>query len=131
MGARCLLRTDNLLISLLQSNQDSDPPSLTIGEGLPHVHGKLVTRIQLQSGHFIDLAELILGVVTAYEEEDKAKHHSKRYKTVTNFLERVQCFGIYTSVFSKSQPKWVANLVGYQTLIIQVLQSSYDNNWLG
>jgi len=39
------------------------------------VPGKLVNRIQ--SGHFIDLAELLpdkLGVLAAYEEGETAKH---------------------------------------------------------
>jgi len=58
---------------ILQSNQDPNPPPLMIGEGLPPVPGKLVDRIQ--SGHFIDLAELLpdrLGVLAAYEEEETA-----------------------------------------------------------
>jgi len=82
---------------ILQSNH---PPPLTIGEGLPPVPGKLVNRIQ--SSHFIDLAELLpdrLGVVIAYEEET-AKHYSRKYKTVTDILEWVQCFGIYTAIIS-------------------------------
>ena len=88
---------DSELDAVLQSNQDSNPPPLMIGEGLPPVPGKLVNRIQ--SGHFIDLAELLpdrLGVITAYEEEEKAKQYSRRHKTVTNILEWVQCWNLHS-----------------------------------
>ena len=37
-------------------------------------------------------------------------------------MEWVQCFGIYVAIISCSKPKRVANLIGYQSIIIGASQ---------
>ena len=50
---------------------------------------------------------------------------------MSSIIEWIQCFGIYTAVLSKSQPHRVADLLGYQTLILQAYMEFRGDRWLG
>lgn len=104
---------------------------MTIGKGLPPVPGKLITKIE--SGQFIELAEFRpdrLGI-TAASDDDGSKASKSKNNLITSITEWIQCFGIYTAVLSKFQPHRVADLLGYQTLILQAYMEFCGDHWLG
>jgi len=107
-----------------------EPQPVTIGEGLSPILGKLVRRIG--SGQFIELSELLpdsLGAANSLSETD-----SKALKAATklnlSIIKWVQSFEIYMAILSKSQPHRVADLLGYQTLILQAYQKFRGDFWL-
>ena len=51
-------------------------------------------------------------------------------KPTLSIIEWVQSFRIYTAILSKSQPHRVADLLGYQTLILQAHQEFKGDFWL-
>ena len=112
------------------------PPStpqleLTIGEGLPPVPGKLITK--LESGQFIESAELQpdrLGI-TAASDDDGSKASKSKNNPITSITEWIQCFGIYTAVLLMFQLHRVADLLGYQRLILQSYMEFRGDHWLG
>ena len=113
------------------STPQLEPQAMTIGEGLPPVPGKLIKKIE--SGQFIELAELLpdrLGF-TAASDDDGPKASKSKNKPIASIIEWIQCFGTYTAVLSKSQPHRVADLLGYQTLILQAYMEFRGDRWLG
>lgn len=101
---------------------------LTIGKGLPPVPGKLITKIE--SGQFIESAELQpdrLGI-TAASDNDGSK---SKNNPITSITEWIQCFGIYTTVLLMFQLRRVADLLDYQTLILQSYMEFRGDHWLG
>ena len=81
----------------------------------------------------IALAELLpdrLGI-TAASDDDGPKASKSKNKPIASIIEWIQCFGIYTAVLSKSQPHRVADLLGYQTLILQAYMEFRGDRWLG
>ena len=74
---------------------------VSIGTGLPPVPKKLVTRIQ--AGEYIDMAELLpdrLGISAGPVAKDDKQSSKPKRRQVTNILEWIQCFGIYSAVLT-------------------------------
>ena len=44
---------------------------------------------------------------------------SQKIQEVTDIIEWVQCFSIFTAIIHRSQPERTPDLLGYQNLIIQ------------
>ena len=61
---------------------------------------------------------------------DSSLHRSKG-KLVTSILEWVQCFSLYTAIISKKQPDRVADLLAYQSLIIDAHREYKGDYWSG
>lgn len=49
---------------------------------------------------------------------------------VDNIIDWIQCFGIYIAVLSRSAPDLVADLLGYQSLIISASQYRHAGRWV-
>ena len=77
---------------------------------------KLIEKIK--AGKFVDMSELLCDHMGALENEDHQKSVKPKRCNVTNVLEWARCFALYTSILSRKQPQRVADLLGYQSLII-------------
>ena len=105
---------------------------LSIGAGLPPVPKKLVVHIQ--AGEYINMAELLpdhLGISTSPTNRDEKQTTKLKRRQVTNILEWVQCFGIYTAVLTLKQPNRIQDLLGYQALIVEACMEYNCEAWLG
>ena len=60
---------------------------------------------------------------------DRRANKTKLSK-VDNIIDWIQCFGIYIAVFSHSAPDRVADLLGYQSLIISASQYHRAGRWV-
>ena len=106
--------------------------SVTIGAGIPPIPAKLVQRIE--AGNFIEMGELLperLQITNTNTDVEGTISSKAKYKPVTNIIDWTQCFGLYVAVLSRSQPERVADLLGYQTLIIQAYREYDGDCWLG
>ena len=126
---------DHLGIIGEQTPPHTDPEEptavLSIGVGLPPVPCKLVKRIQ--AGEFIDMAELLLdhlGIRAGTTDKDEKASKLKRCQ-VTNILEWVQCYSIYTAVISAKSPERTQDMLGYQALIVEACMEYEGDSWLG
>jgi len=54
----------------------------------------------------------------------------KHIPEITNIMEWVQCFGIYVAIISYAKPKCVADLIGYQSIIIGASQIDREGKWV-
>ena len=63
---------------------------------------------------------------TSSEKDDKSNKAKRR---VTNILEWVQCFALYTAVIAKKQPNRVQDLLGYQALIVDAHMEYGDQGY--
>ena len=115
---------------LLPSSRNHQP--VTIGEGLLPIPGKLVKKIE--SGLYVELGELLPDYLNAINAMGDIADAPRAYEPVTrptlSIIEWVQSFGIYTAILSKSKPHQVADLLGYQTLILQAHQEFQGDFWL-
>ena len=105
--------------------------ALSIGAGLPPVPCKIVKRIQ--SGEFIDMAELLpdrLGIRAGTTEKDDKAPRLKR-RQVTSILEWIQCYSIYTAVVCAKCPERIQDMLGYQALIMEACMEYEGDSWLG
>ena len=101
-----------------------------IASGLPSIPAKLVKRIQ--EGQFVEMAELSsmqLGSSDTLDEE-QSKGSKLKLHEVTNIVEWVQCFGTYIAIICRTEPHRIADLIGYQNLIIQSHQKYQQGHWL-
>ena len=108
-----------------------EPQPVTVGKGLPPISGKLVKKIE--SGQFINLGELLpdcLSTANAMGDTDTSRAHKPATRLISSIIEWIQSFGMYTAILSKSQPHWVADLLGYQTLKLQAYQEFRGDSWL-
>ena len=102
--------------------------------GLPPVPKKLAARIH--SWDFVEMADLLpdrMGVSPRFKEDDSEEKGKKPVKKrqVTNILEWVQCFGIYTAVVAEKFPNKVHDLMGYQALILEANMEYEGGTWMG
>ena len=79
------------------------------------------------------MAELLpdrLGIWAGTTDKDKKAPKLKRCQ-VTNILEWVQCYSIYTAVISAKSPERTQDLLGYQALIVEACMEYEGDSWLG
>ena len=99
---------------------------VNIGAGRPPVPLWLAKKIE--SGAFIEVADLLperLG------EKQKDAHRTKRQKRSLTILEWLQCFSTYVSVVARKHPERIADLMGYQSLIIEASMEYKGDCWAG
>ena len=105
-------------------------PPVLISGGLPPVPAKLVKRIQ--EGSFVEMAELLPETLSSLEygtNEDPAGQ-KRKHQEVSNIVDWVQCFGIYIAIISRKEPNRIADLIGYQSLIIQASSQCHAGRWV-
>lgn len=109
-----------------------DPSAAThhniLGAGLPPVPAKLAYKIE--SGAFIEMADLLPERLGSYHNEEETKGKTKKL-AVTNILEWLQCFSIYVAVRGQKQPERIRDFMGYQALIIDAYMEYKGNCWMG
>ena len=103
-------------------------PHSSLGAGLPPVPAKLVSKIE--SGAFIDMADLLPERLGTYCNDEEAKGKTKK-PVVTNILEWLQCYSIYVAIRGQKQPERIRDLMGYQALIIDAHMEYKSNCWMG
>ena len=94
----------------------SSPPVL-ISSGLPPVPAKLVKRIQ--QGSFVETVELLPETLSSPEYAPDNKPAGQKRREVTNIVNWVQCFGVFTAIICRKEPSRISDLIRYQNLIIQ------------
>ena len=115
--------------------KDAEPEAtsvVSLGTGLPPVPKKLVTRIQ--AGEYVDMSELLpdrLGISAGPVAKDDKQSNKPKRRQVTNILEWIQCFGIYTAVLNLKHPDRIQDLLGYQALIVEACTEYNCEAWLG
>ena len=104
-------------------------PPVLISNGLPPVPATLIKRVE--QGLFIEMAELSPSYLDSAELITGNQHGSrKQLPEVSDIVEWVQCFGIYVAIISRSKPKRVADLIGYQSLIIGASHNCREGQWI-
>ena len=104
---------------------------ILISDGLPPVPARLVKRIK--QGIFVEMSELLpdhLGSADANVEKEDRHTNKTKLNEVNNIIDWIQCFGIYIAVLSRSTPERVADLVGYQSLIISASHYQRAGRWV-
>ena len=104
---------------------------ILISDGLPPVPARLVKRIK--QGIFVEMSELLpdhLGSADANVEKEDRHTNKTKLNEVNNIINWIQCFGIYIAVLSRSTPERVADLVGYQSLIISASHYQCAGHWV-
>ena len=96
---------------------------------VPPVPTKLIEKIE--SGKFVDMSELLSDHLGVLENEDQQKSSKPKRHNVTNILEWARCFALYTSILSRKQPQRIADLLGYQSLIILASMAYEGDSWQG
>ena len=119
------------------SSSDSEPthrstqlqPPVLISDCLPPILAKIVKR--LQEGLFIEMAEISPNYLDFAEFNVGNQIQSgKHIPEVTDIMEWVQCFGNYVAIISCSKPKRIADLIGYQSIIIEASQICHEYKWV-
>jgi len=115
----------------------SDPEDLfqtekltLISNGLPPIPNKLVQRIEEEL--FVEMAELLSSYLDSVDFNtggQKTRSH-KRLPVLRDITEWVQCFGMYITIISCHKPKPVADLMGYQMIIMEASLGSREGKWL-
>ena len=103
---------------------------LYIGGCMPPIPAKLAKRIQ--EGLFVEIVELMPDYLRGPNpsDEDQLKNSKPKNWEITNIVDWIQCFSLYIAVVCRSQPQRIADLLGYQNLIITSHQRFPDFNWV-
>jgi len=112
----------------MYQGQGSEASAMSLRGGLPPIPAKLVKRIQ--DGSFVEMSELLPDFLRRASLPDEiSKSLKPRPQSVGNIVEWVRCFGSYIAVISRSQPHRVADLLGYQNLVITSHLDFPDFKW--
>ena len=103
------------------------PSVATFGAGLPPVSAKLIKRIQ--EGEFIEMGELAIDWLGLPSVEDSTETSRSKRRPVTSIVEWAQCFSNYIAVLVQAQPERVADLLGYQHLILEAHLEYEGDGW--
>ncbi len=115
--------------------QAEAPHSFWLGDGLPPVPAKLVSKIL--KGEFVDMADLLRDNIEAerrYASSGTAASSAvqparSHRREVPDLFSWVQCFGVYASVVASKQPGRVGQLLAYQTMIIREARRCGGSGW--
>jgi len=76
-----------------------------------------------EEGLFIEMAELLPSYLDSVELNTGKQSRSRRQlPEVSDIVEWIQCFRIYMAIISRSRPKCMADLIGYQSMLSMFLQ---------
>ena len=115
---------------------DAEASPFTLGEGLPPVPAKLVSKIR--KGEYVDMAELLRDNMELERRRDLRSAASSALglipptsrREVPDLLSWIQCFGMYAAVLSNSYPNKVQQLYAYQTMIVREARRCGEKRWL-
>ena len=109
---------------------DKHQPPILICNGLPPIPPNLVKRVE--QGLFIEMSELLPERLCSAELNlgDQAPGTKHKPPEVSNIIDWIQCFGLYIAIISRTQPTRVADLIGYQSLIIWASQHGLEGSWV-
>ena len=103
-------------------------PPILLSNSLPPVPTKLVKMVK--QGLCMEMAELSPSYLNSAEVNTGNQPVSRKpLPKVLDIVEWVQCFGIYMAIVSRSKPKRIADLIGYQSLIIAASQNCREGSW--
>ena len=115
----------------------SDPEDLLqtekltlISNGLRLIPNKLVQHVE--EGLFVEMAELLPSYLDSadFDTGGQQTRSHKRLPVLCDITEWVQCFGMYIAIISHYKPKRVADLMGYQMIIMEAFLGSCEGKWL-
>ena len=111
------------------SSLKTSPPIL-ICNGIPPVPARLVKRVE--EGLYIEMSELLPDHLSSAELNFSGHSTSSKPKLieVNNIMDWIECFGIYIAITARSSPHRVADLIGYQSLIISASQKRPVGRWV-
>ena len=98
--------------------------------GLPPIPARLVKRIQ--DGLYIEMPKLLPEKLISAEcnAGDNAAGQKQKPPEAITILQWVQCFELYTAIVSHAEPEWIADLLGYQQLILHASQHYQEGRWI-
>ena len=111
---------------LATHSRSTEVQSISNGAGRPPVPAKLVNKIE--SGAYVDMVELLPERLDTTDSEDVKL---KRKKRSLSILEWLQCYAVYVTVVARKQPTRLADLMGYQSLIIEAHMEYKNDCWIG
>ena len=71
---------------------------------------------------YLDSADLNSG--------DQSARSHRQPPTVSDMIDWIQCFAIYTAIISCKKPKRIPDLLGYQSLIIGASTDCHQGKWV-
>ena len=113
----------------LYSSRKLHPPVL-ISDGIPPVPLRLLKRVE--QGLFVEMAKLHPSYLDSVElnMDYQSTGSHKQVPEISDIVDWIQCFGIYMGIISRSKPKRIADLIGYQGTIIGASQLGYEGRWV-
>jgi len=119
------------------SIDSSDPEDLfqtkkltLISNGFLPIPNKLVQHVE--EGLFVEMAELLPSYLDSanFDTGCQQTRSHKRLPVLCDITEWVQCFEMYIAIISRHKPKRVADLMGYQMIIMEASLGSREGKWL-
>ena len=124
-----LISIDSSSSEALHSSRKLHPPVL-ISDGIPPVPLRLLK--QVEQGLFVEMAEVHPNYLDSVElnmgYQPTGSH--KQVPEISDIVDWIQCFGIYMAIISRSKPKRIADLIGYQSIIIGASQLGHEGRWI-
>ena len=109
---------------------DRHQPPILICNSLPPVPPRLVKRVE--DGLFVEMFELLPERLNSadFNAGDLAPGIKNKPPEVSNIIDWIQCFGLYIAIISRTQPTRIADMIGYQSLIIRASQDCQEGCWV-
>ena len=121
-------------IASIDSNDTADLSQteklILISNGLPPIPVRLVKRVE--DGLFVEMAELLPSYLDTADlnTDDQHTRLRKRPPVILDIMDWVQCFGMYIAIVSRHKPKRMADLLGYQRIIMGASLDCREGKWL-
>ena len=127
--------SDDLLIIDSHDSDETSPseksrPPVLISNGLPPIPSRLMKHVE--DGLFVEMAELLPSHLDSADLNinERQVASCKRLPTVTDIIDWIQCFAVYMAIISRHKPKRIADLLGYQSLIIGASMDCREGKWV-
>ena len=103
---------------------------ILISNGLPPIPARLVKRVK--DGLFVEMAELLPSYLDTADlnTDDQHTRSRKRPPVLSDIMDWAQYFGMYIAIVSRHKPMHVADLLGYQRIIIGASLDCREGKWL-
>ena len=87
---------------------------------------------RVEDGLFVEMAELLPSYLDSADLniDDQRVGSCKRPPTVSDIIDWIQCFAVYMAIISRQKPKRVADLLGYQSIIIGTSRDCREGKWV-